>query len=284
MPHARIITDVTANLEPEVIERYDITVLPVDIHFGQEVLTIHSAKDGQRLIQRMAREMARKTGATIPARRFQEAYSRLQRDADEILVLVASRALSGAFDQARIAAQEFLGRCRIVVMETMTASWGLGLLVEAAARAAHSGAPLDEVVRCVRGILPHIYLTFLVERLDYLEAGGRVGAAQSLLGSMLHIRALLLMEDGEVIPLEKVRSREEAVEKLADFVAEFAHIERAVILKSEVESEIYGLIDELREEMHEAFPDLEFPSLEYDVILAAHLGPEALGIMVYEGE
>jgi DegV family protein with EDD domain len=284
MPHVRIITDVTANLQPEVIEQYDIMVLPVDIHFGQEVLTIDSAEDRALLIQRMAQETARRTEATIPAHRFQEAYWRLQRETSEVLVLVTSRALSGAFDQARIAAQEFLGRCRIVVMDTMTASWGLGLLVEAAARSAHSGAPLDEVVRCVRGILPHIYLTFLVERLDYLETGERLGSAQSLLGSMLYIRALLLMEDGDIVPLEKVRTREEAVEKLADFVTEFAHIERAVILKSQVDSEIYGLIDELREEMHQAFPGLEFPSLEYDAILAAHLGPEALGIMVYEGE
>ncbi|MBN1660026.1 MAG: DegV family protein [Anaerolineae bacterium] len=284
MAHVRIITDVTATLTQEVIDRYRIAVLPVDFSFGDEVLIVRDDTDRDRLMQRMATRAACSASATIPASRFQQTYAELTRETGEILVLVAARALSGAFAEARAAAQEFLGRSRVVVMDTMATSWGLGLVVEVAARLASEGAALDEVVRRVRGILPHVYFAFFVERLDYLERGGRLDAAQALLGSMLHIKALLLMEDGDIVPLEKVRTRVQAIEKLTDFVAEFAQIERVVLLKSPIENEVNGLLDDLRRELQFIFPTREFPEFEYDVILAAHLGPEAIGVMVYEGE
>jgi DegV family protein with EDD domain len=283
MAKVRIVTDVTARLEPDVLERYQITVLPITIRFGDETFQIGPDDDGARLFQRMAEGPAQSSEATIPAERFAETYARLHRETEEILVLLASSQLSGAYAQARAAAQAFLGRCRIAVVDSMSASWGLGLMVKAAAQAAARGLPLDEIVRLVRGVLPHIYLVFLVERLDYLERGGRLGQAQSLLGTMLRIKPLLLMEDGDIVSMEKVRTREAAVEKLASFVAEFATIERVVILKSPLENEIDQLIDDLREQLVMNLPKHEFPVIAYDPILACHLGPEALGVIVYEG-
>jgi DegV family protein with EDD domain len=168
-------------------------------------------------------------------------------------------------------------------MDSMSVSWGLGFLVKAAAEAAADGRPLDTIVRLVRGMLPHIYLVFSVERLDYLERGGRIGRAQALLGTMLHIKPILLIEDGEIVPVEKVRTRLMALEKLADFVAEFAAIQQVVILRSPLESDDSPQIEELREHLSLALPDQPFPIVEYDPILACHLGPEAIGVVVYEG-
>jgi DegV family protein with EDD domain len=168
-------------------------------------------------------------------------------------------------------------------MDSMSVSWGLGMLVKSAAQQAAAGRSLDEVVRFVRGMLPHIYFAFFVERLDYLERGRRISPAQALLGTMLHIKPLLLVEDGDIVPLEKVRTREAAIEKLADFVAEFAAIQQVVILKSPIESEIGALAGNLRAHLDAALPGRQFEAIEYDPILACHLGPEALGVVVYEG-
>jgi len=283
MANVRIITDITAQLDPETIERHRITVLPVRIRFGDEIFRIDHEHNGERLFERMAEGPAESSSATIPVELFQETYARLSRETEQILVILASSRLSGAYDQARLAARAFLGRCRIVVVDSMSASWGLGLLVQAAARAAERGLPLDDVVRLVRGVMPHIYLVFLVERLDYLERGGRLGQAQALLGTMLRIKPILLVEDGEIVPMEKVRTRDAALEKLTDFVAEFAAIDQVVILKSPVESEINDLIADLREQLSLSLPKQTFQSIHYDPILACHLGPEALGIIVYEG-
>jgi len=283
MSNVRIITDVTAYLKPELIARYQITVLPMEISFGDKRFHMGPQDDVMRLFRQMADSPAKLTQASIPPEIFQEAYSHLNRETGEILAILSSSKLSSAYDEARVATRTFLGRCRITVIDSMSTSWGLGLVVRVAAQAAAEGRSLDEIVRLVRGVLPHIYLVFFVERLDYLERGGRIDPAQALLGTMLHIKPLLLVEDGEIVPLEKVRTRMSAIEKLADFVAEFATIQQVVILKSPLENGLGALTDQLREQLSLALPDRQFALVDYDPVLACHLGPEALGVVVYEG-
>jgi DegV family protein with EDD domain len=283
MARVRIVTDATAYLDPEVVKQYRITVLPLEIRFGDKDFLFGPGSSQDSLFQRMREGPAMRAKVSISAEVFQDTFARLNRETEEILVILSSGKLSGAYDEARAVARSFLGRCRIIVMDSMSASWGLGLMVKTAAKAASKGDSLDEVVRRVRGVLPHIYLVFFVERLDYLERGGRVGAAQALLGTMLRIKPLLLLEDGEIVTMEKVRTRQQAVEKLADFVTEFATIQEVVILKSPVETDINDLVGELEERLRLALPGKRFSSIEYDPLLACHLGPEALGVVVYEG-
>ena len=283
MANVRIITDITAYLDPDFIEQHQITILPIEIRFGDREFHIGSPEGWEEFFQYIAGRSAEKAEASVPIQAYEEAYGRLNRETEEILVIPSSSKLSSAYARARATARNFLGRCRIEVMDSMSASWGLGLLVKAAAEAAAAGQSLDAIIRLVRGMLPHIYLVFFVERLDYLERGGRIGSAQALLGTMLRIKPLLLVEDGEIMPLEKVRTRELAIEKVADFVAEFATIQQVVILRSPVENEMDVLIGELSEHLSEALPRQQFDIIEYDPVLACHLGPEALGVIVYEG-
>jgi DegV family protein with EDD domain len=283
MANARIVTDVTADLEPGIVDKLRIEVLPIEIQLGGETHRLNRGDSWQPLFRRMADVPARGAKATIPSSEFQQTFARLNRETEEILVLVSSGKLSDAYHQARAAARAFLGRCRIVVLDSLSASWGLSLMVKAAAEAAAGGRSLDEIVRLVRGLLPHVYLVFFVERLDYLEYGGRIGPAQALLGTMLQIKPLLLIEDGEIVSMEKVRTRLQAVEKLVDFVAEFARVQQVVILHSPVNNEINDLVTDLRAQLGMALPGKKFESIEYDPVLACHLGPEALGVVVYEG-
>jgi len=279
MARARIITDSTAYLTPEQIAQHEITVLPVEIQLGDQKIRVGSDHNLRQLFQRMADNPAQTTKAGIPPNAFEEAYSQLSRQTDQILVIVSSSKLSSGFAAAKSVAKAFLGRCRIVVLDSMATSWGLGLLVEAAAEAAEAGQSLDEIVRQVRGMLPHIYVVLFVERLDYLEKGNRIGPAQALLGTMLNIKPLLIMEEGEIIPLEKVRTRANAIEKLADFVGEFASIDQVVIMQNPLGNGT----DQLIEHLNLILPGRTFPVIEYDAVLACHLGPDAMGVTVYEG-
>jgi len=131
--------------------------------------------------------------------------------------------------------------------------------------------------------LPHIYVVLFVERLDYLEHGRRIGPAQALLGTMLRIKPLLIVEDGDVLPLEKVRTRTMALEKLADFVAEFASVQEVVMLRNPLRDGSDELREQLQQRLSPAKPKLQFPVIEYDPVLACHIGPDALGVTVYEG-
>jgi DegV family protein with EDD domain len=283
MANPRIVTDVTAFLDPDLIAQYQITVLPIEIRFGTERFLITSRQSWQRFFEYIADRPAEETQISVPFGALEETFDRLSRETGEVLVVPSSGSLTGALAQAQKAARGFLGRCRIQLMDSMSISWGLGLLVGSAAEAAAQGYPLDAIVRRVRGMLPHIYLIFAVERLDYLERGGRLGPAQALLGSMVKINPILLVEDGEIVPVEKVRTRTLALEKLTDFVAEFASIQQVVLLKSPLEGGDGAKLAELRELLSLALPDRPFETIEYDPVLACHLGPDAIGIVVYEG-
>ena len=172
MADVRIITDVTAHLAPELIAKHRIAVLPVEIQIGDETFLIKPGDSQQRLFERMAEGPAKPTEASISPTAFEEAYGRLNRETEEILVIASSSKLSDGYSVAHRAARTFMGRCRITVLDSMSTSWGLGHVVETAAAAAARGHSLDEIVRLVRGLLPHLYFVFFVERLDYLTTPG----------------------------------------------------------------------------------------------------------------
>jgi DegV family protein with EDD domain len=283
MANARIVTDITAYLKPDLVAQHRITILPIRVRFGEKEFLISTQQSWNQFFEYIADRPAEKTEISIPPAAFQQAFAQLNRETEEILVIPSSGKLSNAYAQAQTAARGFLGRCRIQVMDSASVSWGLGLIVKTAAEVAAQGLPLDAIVRRVRGMLPHIYLVFAVERLDYLEQGDRIGPAQALLGNLLKIKPILLVEDGEIVPVEKVRTRSMALEKLADFVVEFASIQQVVVLQSPLKNHDSFQVAELCDLLNLALPNQPFETVDYDPILACHLGPEALGVVVYEG-
>jgi DegV family protein with EDD domain len=235
----------------------------------------------EEMFNRLVYEQGKAVAASSPSvDEFYRVYDELCRETSEILVILLSGTLSQACDHARQAADMFLGRCQIEVVDSKTVSVGLGILVETAARAAAKGKPLDEVVRIVRGVVPQIYVVFFSDTLTYLENGGRIGHAQALLGTILGIKPFLTLEEGEIMPIEKVRTREQALEKLLEFVVEFDAIRQLAIVKgtSEPDEET----DLIAERLRAAFPDVDVPVLSYGPVLASHIGPDTMGIIVYE--
>ena len=166
-------------------------------------------------------------------------------------------------------------------MDSETLSLGLGILVQEAAQMAKNSIPLSEVMRQIRGIIQRIYIVFITDTLDYLEHSRLVSPAQAILGTMLGIKPFLAIEEGEIIPMEKVRNRDRAIDKLAEFANEFSAIEQMVILQS-----TRYPTDEtrmLQERLELIKPGQEFPILLYGPLLASHIGPDGMGLMVYEG-
>jgi DegV family protein with EDD domain len=276
----RVVTDSTAYLSPGLVRELDITVLPhhVDIG-GREYL------DGVDLsydhFHHLVHEQRLKPHTTPPpVGEFQRVYEKLNRDTGEIITILLSGALSEAVDNAQVAADGLLGRCRIEVIDSKSVSAGLGILVELAGRAAVQGRPLDEIIRLVRGVIPQIYVVFFSDTLSYLEEAGRIGHAQALLGTYLGIKPFLTLEEGRITPIEKVRTREEALEKLIEFVIEFDAIKQLAIVKADAtpDQETAFIIEEL----HKEFPDIEIPVLSYGPVLASHIGLDTLGIIVHE--
>ncbi len=276
-----IITDSTAYFDPGDAEKLGIHVVPLNIHLGNEKFREAEDISTDELFRRVS------YGAPFPvsyppaSEVFEQLYSRLHRQTDQMLSIHISSHLSKTIQRAKMGAEGLLGRCSIEVVDSMTTSVGLGILVKAAAQAANDGATLDDIVRLVRGMIPHIYLVFYVETMDYLERNGRIGKAQAILGSMLNIKPILFMEDGDIIPLEKVRTSEKGIEKLFEFVAEFDNLEQTAIIQRSKHPNKDAR--NLQERLRQSFPELDFPIIQYGTDLATRLGPDALGIVVYEG-
>ncbi len=280
MGKVAIVTDSTAFLEPGVAQELDITVVPLNVHIGDETLRDGIDITPEAFFQRLER------GGPIPRtsppspQSFERVYNELHAHTDQILSIHISGQLSQTLRHAQRGAESLLGRCEIAVIDSLTTSLGLGILATHAAKAAQEGADLDEVVRLVRGMIPHIYIVFYVDEMDYLERGRRIGKAQAILGTMLNIKPLLFMEDGEIIPLEKVRTHEKAIEKLFEFVAEFSELEQAAIVQRHATPTEETKM--LLERLEPLFPDIEFPVIQYGPVLASHVGPSAMGVIVYE--
>jgi DegV family protein with EDD domain len=281
MGRVKVVTDSTAYLEASMAKRLGITIVPLTVRLGDEIFREGVDITAEEFFQKLDRSSAMPVAFPPSLEDFQAVYAKLSKTTDQIMSIHISSKLSQTCSRANVASQTLLGRCEITVVDSLTTSLGLGILATAAAQAAAKGQPLDEIEFLIRGMIPHIYIVFLAETLEYLERGGRIGQAQALLGTMLNIKPFLAIEDGEIIPMEKVRTHEDAVDKLFEFVAEFSQIEQIAIMQSTPEP-----IEETKlliERLEIAFPRIKPPILVYGPVLACHVGPNGLGVIVYEG-
>ncbi len=267
--------------DAEVADRLDITVVPLTVRIEGEDFRDGIDLDHEELLLRMAGERVHPRIVGPTAQDFRRVYGRITRRTDQILSLHSSGGLSLVTREAERATQSFLGRYDIVVIDSETFSLGLGILAEAGARLAEESMPLGAIVRHIRGMIRHIYISLTTDTLDYLEHAGLISASQAILGTMLDNKPSLAVERGRIIPMEKVIGRDEAVGKLADFANEFPHIEKMAILQSTPYAT--GETEMLRADVEVTAQDGEFPALLYGPLLASHVGPDALGILVYEG-
>ncbi|MGQ9584641.1 MAG: DegV family protein [Anaerolineae bacterium] len=278
MGDIRVVTDSAAQIAPETAAMLGVEVLPLRVHLGDEVYREGIDIQPSQFLQKLAASPLVPALSPPPLEEFVTTYGRLARSSDEIISIHISRVFCDAAEVARQASQEFLGRCRITIIDSMVVSMGQSILVQKAVEASRAGLAVNEIVRRVRGMIPRIYAIFYTDTLNYLEQGGRIGKAQAILGTMLGIKPILTLEEGDILPLEKVRTRAKALEKLAEFVAEFSKIEQIAVLQSQFSEDTVALLELLKT----ILPDREIPVMTYAPSLAVQLGPSAMGILVFE--
>jgi DegV family protein with EDD domain len=264
-----------------MVRELGVTVVPLEVHFGSQKFREGVDITSEEFFHRAAHSSVLPHSVAPSVEVFRHVYGALNQKTDQILSLHVSGKLNKTCRHALMATDHFLGRCEIVVIDSWTVSLGLSILVEAAARAANEGASLDETVRLVRGMIPHIYAVFFTDTLDYLERDHHLSKSQAMLGTMLSIKPFLSIEEGEIIPLEKMRTREKAIDKLVEFVAEFSRVEQIAIVQSPSRAgkDARLLLDRLQSN----FPEYEFGAITYGPTLGTFIGPHCLGLIVYEG-
>jgi DegV family protein with EDD domain len=274
-----VVTDSTAYLPQELIDGYGIHVVPLYV-----VLAGRSGREGVDITpDDVARALAVR-GATVSTSRptpgdFVAAYRKaLAQGADRIVSIHLSSELSSTSDAARLAASQ-IGEHIVTVIDARSAAMGTGFAVLAAARSAAAGADAAEVARAARETAAATRTLFVVDTLEHLRRGGRIGSATAVLGSALAVKPVLHVQDGRVVPMEKVRTTTRALNRLVQRVVEGAG-------QGPVSVAVHHLAaadraERLAADLRDRLPQLrELHISELGAAVGAHVGPGAVGAVV----
>jgi DegV family protein with EDD domain len=272
----KIITDSLADLPLEIIKKLDISVIPLHVLFGMD-----SFRDGvdmttEQFYVRLVSTKIMPTTSVPNLGTFIDIYDSVAKKGDEILMLNVSHKLSATFDTATKAAEMVKTKVRIKVIDTLNIIMGQGMLVIQAAEMAKAGAGLDEIVQKVQKNILRIESRMAFDTLDYLKRGGRIGAAQAFLGSLLKINPVLGLRDGEIYPLSRERSRVKAIEALFNWVLNYRNIEMISVEDATTPDEA----DQLSERLKQKFPDKPFYRSKVGAVIGTHAGPSVIAVSV----
>ncbi len=274
----QIVTDSTSDLPPSVARELGIHVVPLQVRFGEE--TYRDGVDIQptEFFQRLRVSSVLPTTSQPSAGDFAQTYRRISESGSEVLSVHISSKLSGTYNSAMLAKQEVGGH--IEVLDSQQASFGLGLIVLSAARAAQAGASLEDTTRAARQAMSRTYFFGLLDTLEYLQKGGRIGKVGALLGGFLQVKPILTVREGEVHALAKVRTRAKAIDRMVEIVASLRPVAELAVVHSSPEPEVAALIQRLAP----FFPQENIRCAMFGPVIGTYIGPGGLGVALQVAE
>ncbi len=270
-----VVTDSASDIPADVARRLGVAVVPLKVHFGTIAFEDNVTITPDEFYPMLADSPELPTTSLASPSQFEETYDRLGEDADGIVSINLSSRISGTYASALEAARTTSATCPIEVIDSAQGSMGLGLVVIEAAKAANRGAGHDEVAALAHDAAARAQCFTLLQTLEYLVKGGRIGRAQGLLGSMLNIKPMAIMRDGVVSPLGRARTFSKALQKMKQTARDFAPVEALAVMHSTTP----GVAEEVAEDLGDLLPDGVDPYVtRFGPVLGVYAGPGAIGI------
>ena len=278
MHHIRIVTDSTADLSPEQVKKYSITVVPITVSFGDESFADGVDLTAEDFYKRLtSSSVLPKTSQPSPEA-FRQVYEKLASKDETILSIHVSGKLSGTLNSAELASK--MVTSKVVPIDSKTASQGIGRSVLIAAEAAKRNMALDDILAVVSKSVAQTFSVFAVDTLEFLQRNGRIGKAASLLGTALQIRPILFANpEGMVAPYDKVRGRSQVIPSLVAAALKNVSADKPVNL-SVVHS---GAVDSAQNLLEKLNKEYDVADLHVGMVgpaIGAHIGPGAVGLMI----
>ncbi len=274
-----IVTDSTADLPPEIAQKYSIEIVPLYVHIGDSTFRPGVNLTNEQFIYRLQSSVSMPTTEPPTVQDFQEIYQRLLHKYDQIISIHISKHLSETCQRA-LAARDALGNPNIHVMDSMSVSAGLGLIVMEAARRASEGQPVEAIIKQIEAMAIHHRLYFVVNTLEYLHKGGRIGGARALLGTALQMKPILILQGGQIEPLETVRTKPKAVARLRQLVIDNL-LGRACIHLGIAHCATPDEARRLEADLVSIVEPTRLLFCEIGPVVATHGGPGVLGVAFY---
>lgn len=272
MPRIRVVTDSTADFAPEPPENLGITVVPLQVLFGQESFRDKVDLPVDAFYQRLRTSKVVPTTSAPSVGTLEETYAALLREADHVISVHIAASLSGTWSAAKTAAQNVAPE-RITVLDSGQITLCLGWSAMHAAVRADQGAAADTIVQELQDLFPRLRVYAALDTLEFLQRGGRIGKARALLGTLLNIKPIILVQGGEVLPAERVRTHAAAVRRLVDIAAALP-CERLAALHGDAPE----AAQEVQELLTQRLPGREVPIGEIGAVLGTHAGPGVFGV------
>jgi DegV family protein with EDD domain len=270
----RIVTDSTSDIPKAIADELRITVVPLTINWGTQSYRDGIDMTADDFYARLQQEKELPTTSQPPPALFQHAYGHLITQGDVVSVHLSHK-FSGTVETARNIAQE-IAPDKITVVDTGSASMGLGLCAIAAARAAMNGAGRAECAAAAEAVARKLHIAVAFETLEYLRRGGRIGRARAFLGGLLRLKPILTVKDGEAFPLTRARSRARAIEELFALCTKHEGISDIAVLHTTTPDDAAALARRARETV----PGATIYEGRFGPVLGVHGGPGMLGICV----
>ena len=269
----KIVTDSTCDLPQDLLQEFGIKLVPLYINFGDQGYLDGEELTRQEFYQRLPECDPLPTTATPGVDAFKQVYEDLaDSGASEILSIHISISLSATVDVARTAANE-TKKVPVTVLDSQQLSLGTGFLVLSAAKAAAEGKSMDEIVSMLNEQTSRTYVIAALDTLEYLKRSGRMNAVVARLGSVLKIKPILIMHDGEPTG-ERVRTRERALARLIEFISELGPLEELALVHTNAAQEA----KELFQRSKHLFANQEEPlSVDVTPVLGTNIGPGVVG-------
>jgi DegV family protein with EDD domain len=271
-----IVTDSTAYIPAPLVKEYGIHVAPLTVIWGNEALHDGTEITPPEFYKRLkTAKVMPSTSQTTPAE-FKNVFAPILEAGDSILAILISSKLSGTVDSAVQAKAEFANG-QIEIVDTLTTAMALGFSALAAARAAPEGAGLADAAAVARKAVDSSGVIFVVDTLEFLRRGGRIGGAAAFIGTALNMKPLLTVKDGKVDALDKVRTKSKATERMLDIVEERIGSHRPLrlaTLQAAAEDEAKILLDTAGKRFH---PEESIFS-EVSPVIGTHVGPGTIGL------
>ena len=242
----RVVTDSACDLPAATLAEYGVTVVPLKIRFGDQEFVDREELTTDEFWARCSASAELPATAAPSVGNFQSAYEALAAEgATGVVVVSLSSALSATMQSAQLAVEEVAGRIPVVVVDSLSVSLGLGMMVLAAADAARQGKNIDEVAEAARSLVGRTHVWAAFDTLENLKKGGRIGGAKAFLASALAIKPIIVCRDGVVHEGGKQRTRAKALAFLVDKVREHRNVTRVAVAHADC-SDVDAFVEMLR--------------------------------------
>jgi len=276
----KIVTDSTCDIPEDILKKFDITTIPILIVFGTETYRERIDITPAEFYKRLVESKVHPTTAMQTPAAFAEIFTKLAKETDEILAVIFSGKISATYESA-VQAKAMVGDiAKIEVIDSGQSVGALGLPVIMAAEDAARGVKLAELAevtrdRCSRS---HVYMVF--DTLEYLRKGGRVGRAQALLGGLLKMTPILTLKEGLVTPVQRTRSRTQAIDALVNLVKGAKNIEALMLEDATTPDEL----EIVAARCAEIYPREKTYRGTVSPVIGVHVGPHVLAASFIEGK